>query len=125
MNLEPGQFEGMLSSVIESQGAEVALGKQPVLADYGREVRLALNALPPEASAGLTAGYQEPGAALLGAIAHAIDTRGEAADNAAQRRGIDQQWLGTEGGARAINEAALAGADSWNPAPPAAAPATD
>jgi len=120
MNLEPGQFEGMLSSVIESQDAEVALGKQPVLADYGREVRLALNALPAEASAALTAGYQAPAAPLLEAMAQAIGARGEANDNAAQQRGIDQQWLGTEGGARHINEGALAGGDSWNQAPSAA-----
>lgn len=120
MNLEPGQFEGMLSSVIESQGAEVALGKQPVLADYGREVRLALNALAPEASAALTAGYQTPPAPLLDAMAQTIGARGEATDNAAQQRGIDQQWLGTQGGARHINEGALAGGDSWNQAVPAA-----
>lgn len=44
-------FQSMTASVFPSQSAEIVIAKQPVLADYGREVRSAINQLPPDVSA--------------------------------------------------------------------------
>lgn len=122
MDINPQQFQGMLASVIESQPAEVTVGKQPVLAEHGSAVRAMLGALPPEASAALTGAYQEPAPALLGAMAGALGSRGQAYDNAAQERGLDQNWLAQGGAGRTINETGLSAGDDWN-ATPVPAPA--
>jgi hypothetical protein len=111
------QFEGMLSSVIQSQDAEVILGKQPIFAEYGREVRSAVNALPPEVSRSLLNEYREPAAQLVSSIEEAIISRELAIENATQEAGLDQQWLAGGGAGRKINEADLSAEDSWNQEP--------
>ena len=45
MEAQASDFQGMISTVLQSQSNEVILGKQPVLSDYGREVRASLLSL--------------------------------------------------------------------------------
>lgn len=117
INANAAQFEGMLSSVIQSQDAEIILGKQPIFAEYGREVRAAVNALPPEVSRSLLNEYREPAAQLVSSIEEAIISRELAIENASQEVGLDQQWLAGGGNGRKISESELSAPDSWNEEP--------
>jgi hypothetical protein len=114
MSATAAQFTGMIASVVSSQDAEVILGKQPILADYGREVRNALNALPPEVSRGLTRDYREPTSQLVAAIEGAIVARELAIENSSQEVTLDKDWLAGGGGSRQIDESGLAAGDDWN-----------
>ncbi len=117
MDATPAQFEGMLPSVVQSQDAEVTLGKQPILADYGSEVRSIVNALPPEVSGGLMNAYQAPAPQLMAAMEGAIGARELVVDNATQEIGLDTQWLSNAGPGRQISENVAAAGDDWNAAP--------
>jgi hypothetical protein len=108
------QFEPMLSTVVASQNAEVTLGKQPIMAEYGREVRNVISALPPELSRGMMAEYKEPAPQLLAQIEGSIMSRELAIENAAQEKTIDQEWLSGAGAGRKIDESNLGGKDAWN-----------
>lgn len=114
MDAQPAEFQGMISSVIQSQDTEVILGKQPILSDYGREVRTALSALPPEVSRGLMNEYREPGPQLVAEMEGAIMSRELAIENVTQEIGLDQQWLAGGGSGRHISESSLSGKDEWN-----------
>jgi hypothetical protein len=112
------QFQPMLSSVLESQDGEITIGKQPILADYGREVRLALNALPPDVSRDLMAEYREPSQELVSAMENAITFRELAIENATQEINLDQEWLSSgAGNNRKISESTLSSDDEWNNSP--------
>lgn len=119
MNVTPQQFEGMLPSVVQSQESEVTLAKQPVMADYGREVRAIVSALPPEVSAGLLNSYQPPAPPVMAAMEGAIAARELAADHVSQNIGVDQTWLAQPGAGRAISENQMGARDDWNSAPSA------
>lgn len=111
------QFQPMLSSVVASQDSEVTIGKQPILADYGREVRLALNALPPDVSRDLMAEFREPTPELVSSMENAITFRELAIENATQENNLDQDWLSSGGTNRKISESALGADDEWNSGP--------
>lgn len=117
MSVTPDKFEGMLSSVVESQASEVTLGKQPVMAEYGREVRSIVNALPPEVSQGLMSGYAMVDPSLMTAMEGAIMARELVVDNASQEKGLDKEWLSNAGAGRDISENDAAAGDAWNSAP--------
>ncbi len=108
------QFQPMLASVVASQDVEVTLGKQPIMADYGREVRTAINALPPEVSRGLMAEYREPAPQLVAQMEGAIMSRELAIENAAQEQNLDQEWLAGGGKGRKVSESDASADDEWN-----------
>ena len=114
MSATATQFQGMIASVVSSQEAEVILGRQPILADYGREVRATLSAFPPEVSRELMSEYREPASHLVAAMEGAIMSRELAIENAAQEVGLDQEWLAGSGNGRKISEASLSADDEWN-----------
>lgn len=107
------QFQGMLSSVIQSQDAEVILGKQPVLSEHGREVRATISALPPEISRSLMSEYREPSPQLVSGIEGAIMSRELAIDNAEKGIGLDQQWAAGDGPGRNMSEQSFGEKDPW------------
>jgi hypothetical protein len=107
------QFQSMTASVFPSQNEEVVIAKQPVLADYGREVRSAINQLPPEVSRNLLAEYREPQPQLVAQLEEAIITRELAIENAAQGINLDQQWL-QGANARRMDEVGISAGDEWN-----------
>jgi hypothetical protein len=107
------QFQGMLSSVLPSQDAEVILGKQPVLADHGREVRAAISAMPPEVSRSLMSEYREPTPQLVSSIEDTILMREHAIDNAEKGIGLDQQWAAGDGPGRKLSEQSIGEKDPW------------
>lgn len=111
------QFQGMTASVFPSQSTEIVIAKQPVLADYGREVRSVINQLPPDVARNLLAEYREPQPQLIAQLEEAIIARELAIENAAQEINLDQQWL--QGAiARRMDEVGLSADDDWNsPAP--------
>lgn len=111
------QFQSVTASVFPFQSAEIVIAKQPVLADYGREVRSAINQLPPDVSRNLLAEYREPQPQLVAQLEEAIITRELAIENAAQEVNLDQQWL-QSANARRMDEVGLSADDDWNsPAP--------
>ena len=112
--MNPTQFQPMLSTIVSSQEVEVTLGKQPIMAEYGREVRNALNAFPPEVSRGLMAEYQEPAPAIVAQMEGAILAREHAIENAGQEQTLDQEWLSGGGPGRKIREADAGAEDEWN-----------
>jgi len=113
----PHQFQSMAASVFPSQTAETVIAKQPALADYGREVRPAINQLPPEVSRSLLAEYSEPQPQLVARLEEAIITRELAIENAGQETNLDQQWLQNVNAQR-IDNLGLSADDGWNsPAP--------
>lgn len=114
MSASDTNFIGMISSVVPSQEAEVIVGKQPILAIYGQEVRTALGALPPEISRLLTGDYREPSAALLQAVEGALIARELAQEGAAREADLDREWLASSGSGRGLEEGALGAEDSWN-----------
>ncbi len=104
----------MLSSVVQSQDAEVTIAKQPIMAEIGREVRAIVNAMPAEVSSGLMTAYVEPAAHVMTAMEVAISAREMVVDNASQEKGIDSQWLSNAGPGREISESVAAAGDEWN-----------
>jgi hypothetical protein len=114
MNASDCNFVSMISSVVPSQESEVILGKQPILAIYGQEVRNALGALPPEISRALTSEYREPSAGLLQGVERVLIARELAPDGAAQEASLDREWLANGGSGRGLEEGALSAEDSWN-----------
>ncbi len=112
--MQAANFQPMLSTVVQSQDSEVNLGRQPVLAEWGREVRTGISALPPEVSRALLAGYQEPDPAFVGQVENAITVRELAIEGAQQEVGIDQDWLAGGGQGRKMNERSLSADDDWN-----------
>lgn len=114
MSANPQQFQGVLASVIASQDGEVTLAKQPVLADYGREVRAAISALPPDVSGALLKEYREPTPQLVTQMENAIISRELAIEAAEQGQGLDQEWLAGGGQGRKMDEHTLSAGDDWN-----------
>lgn len=112
--MKPQDFEGMVASVIPSFDQEVTLGKQPVLSEYGREVRTALNAMPPDVSKSLMASYGEPSQQVVNSMQDAIILRELAIENASQENNLDQEWLNSGGGKRSIDERNVGNDDEWN-----------
>lgn len=108
------QFQGMLSSVIQSQDAEVIIGKQPVLADHGREVRAVISAMPPEVSRSLMSEYREPSPQLVSNIEGAILLREHAIENAEKGVSLDQEWAAGNGPGRSLSEQSIGEVDPWN-----------
>lgn len=111
------EFQPMLSTVVASQDAEVTLGKQPIMAEYGREVRTAINALPPEISRGLLSEYREPAPQLVAQMETAIMSRELAIEGAAQEANLDTEWLAGGGNGRTIDEHTIGADDDWNTGP--------
>jgi len=114
MQASPAQFEGLITSITQSQDVEAILGKQPIFSEYGSQVRAILSALPPEVSRDLTSGYREPVPHLLGQVEAAIMTRELAIENAAQQVNLDKAWVSGEGNGRRIAEQEIGAEDSWN-----------
>lgn len=111
------EFQSVGASIFPSQDAEIVIAKQPVLAEYGREVRSAISQLPPEVSRNLLAEYREPQPQLVAQMEGAIMTRELAIENAAQEVNLDQKWLTGET-TRRMDEVGLSSDDDWNsPAP--------
>jgi hypothetical protein len=119
MDVTADKFEGMLSSVVQSQDAEVTLGKQPVMAEYGREVRAIVSALPPEVSQGLMNDYKEPEPQVMASMEGAIMSRELAVENVTQEVGLDKEWLSNAGAGRQISENQMGASDDWNGGPAA------
>lgn len=107
------QFQSVTASVFPSQSAEIILSKQPVLADYGHEVRSAINQLPPDVSRNLLAEYREPQPQLVAQLEEAIIARELAIESSAQEANLDQQWLQSTN-ARRMDEVGLSADDDWN-----------
>jgi len=106
-------FQSFTASVFPSQAGEVLVAKQPVLADYGRELRAAINQFPPEVSRSLLSEYGEPSAELITSIEDAVILREFSIERAAQEIDLDQEWL--QGAApRHIDEANIGADDIWN-----------
>lgn len=107
------KFESFTASVFESQQDEIVVGKQPILADYGRELRSAINQLPPEVTRDLMGDYAEPGPSLITSIENAVTMREYSIENAQQVQNLDQSWLnGAQ--ARNLDEQNLGADDIWN-----------
>lgn len=110
-------FQSFTASVFPSQDKEVVLGKQPVMAEYGREVRASISQLPPEVSRELLADYREPSPQLVGQVENAILAREHSIEGIEQGANLDQQWL-QGAAARRMDEVGLSADDEWNaPAP--------
>ncbi len=109
----PQDFRSVAASVFPSQTAEIVIAKQPVLGEYGREVRCAINQLPPDVSKALLAEYGEPTATLSAQLEAAIITRELAIENTQSGIDLDQQWLQGEN-ARRMDEVGLSADDDWN-----------
>lgn len=107
------EFKSVVASVFPSQDAEVVIAKQPVLVEYGREVRSAISQLPPEVSRNLLSEYREPQSTLVAQTEEAIMTRELAIENAGQEVNLDQQWL-TGANNRRMDEVGLSSDDGWN-----------
>jgi len=113
----PHQFQSVTASVFPSQATEIVIGKQPALADYGREVRSAINQFPPDVSRNLIAEYREPSPQLVARLEEAITSRELAIENVAQEANLDQQWL-QSANAQHTDNLDLGADDGWNsPAP--------
>ncbi|MBC3479062.1 hypothetical protein OGV25_23395 [Pseudomonas sp. P1B16] len=111
-------FQSFTASVFPSQAAEIVIDKQPVLADYGRELRSAINQLPPEATRTLLSEYGGATAQVVTSIEDAILLREFAHERAAQQADLSQEWLNAaDRHGPGINEAAVAADDTWNMAP--------
>lgn len=114
MTPQASAFQGMIASVVQSQSYEVILGKQPILSDYGREVRSAMSALPPEITKGLMFEYRDPTPELVSQMAGAIMERELGIENVQQGIGLDQEWLQGAGTGRSMSEKAVGNDDPWN-----------
>lgn len=106
-------FQSFTASVFPSQDAEIVIGKQPVLADYGRELRSAINQLPPDVTKSLLSTYGEPSPELITSIENAVLMREFAIENAAQETNLDQGWLNGANNRQQIDEASIGKADTW------------
>ncbi|WP_225694466.1 hypothetical protein [Pseudomonas savastanoi] len=107
------EFQSFTASVFPSQDGEIVINKQPVLADYGRELRSAINQLPPEVTRDLLGEYGEPTPALLTSIEDAVTLREFAIENAAKETNLDQGWLNGVA-PREIDEPNIGAEDLWN-----------
>lgn len=107
-------FQSFTASVFPSQESEVVIAKQPVLADYGRELRSAINQLPPEVSRSLLSEYGEPSSALITSIEDAVIMREFAIENSAQESNLDQEWLKGVPAREHIDEQNIGEEDLWN-----------
>lgn len=114
MEAQASDFQGMISTVLQSQSNEVILGKQPVLSDYGREVRASLSALPPEVTNALMNEYRTPTPQLMDSMAAAIIQRELGIENVEQGVGLDQEWLKGAGAGRSMSESSVGNDDPWN-----------
>lgn len=111
-------FQSFTASVFPSQAAEIVIDKQPVLADYGRELRNAINQLPPEASRDLLGEYGGTTAQLITSIEDSILLREFAYERATQQADLSQDWLNAADQHRTgIDEATAAADDQWNATP--------
>lgn len=108
-------FTSFTASVFPSQAAEVVVAKQPVLADYGRELRSAINQLPPEVTRSLMSEYGSTTPETVYAVEDAILVREFAYERAAQAVGLDQDWLKEASPAHTgIDESVIGADDPWN-----------
>lgn len=114
MEAQASDFQGMISTVLQSQFNEVILGKQPVLSDYGREVRAALSALPPDVTNALMSEYRAPTLQLMDTMAAAIIQRELGIEQIEQGVGLDQEWLKGAGAGRSMSESSVGNDDPWN-----------
>jgi hypothetical protein len=112
MSASAFQFQGMIASIIPSQTIEVLLGKQPALADYGRELRVTLNAMPPHVSLKLVNDLRLPVVQLLRDLEEAIIAR-ELAVGGADRTG-PLHISGSGAGVRRVDEIRFSASDDWN-----------
>lgn len=111
-------FQSFTASVFPSQAAEIVIAKQPALADYGQQLRSAVNQLPPEISRALVGEYGTASPALVSGIEEAIVQREFAHDHAAQQANLNQNWLtAADRHTSGIDEAVAAADDAWNAAP--------
>ncbi|WBM32208.1 MULTISPECIES: hypothetical protein [Pseudomonas] len=112
------EFQSFTASVFPSQTAEIVIAKQPVLTDYGHQLRSAVNQLPPEVSRALLGEYGMASPALVSGIEEAIVQREFANDHAAQQANLNQNWLNAaELHTSGIDETMAAADDTWNAAP--------
>lgn len=110
-------FQSFTASVFPSQAAEIVIAKQPVLAEYGQELRGAVNQLAPEASRALLAEYGVASPTLLSSIEASILQREFAHEHAAQQANLNQNWLNAaDAHAAGIDESVAAADDIWNAA---------
>lgn len=108
-------FQSFTASVFPSQSTETVIAKQPVLAEYGRELRNAISQLPPEATRSLLGEYGQASPALITSIEGSILDREFAHERAAQQAAVSQDWLtAADAHGTGINESAAAADDTWN-----------
>ncbi|MBK4987440.1 MULTISPECIES: hypothetical protein [Pseudomonas] len=111
-------FQSCTASVFPSQASEIVIAKQPVLVDYGHDLRAVINQLPPEASRMLMGEYGSAGPSLVSEIEQGILTREFAFEHAAQQANLSQDWLNAaEGHHHGIDESVAAADDAWNNSP--------
>ncbi|MEN9194438.1 MULTISPECIES: hypothetical protein [Xanthomonas] len=108
------EFQSVGASVFPSQDREVVLNKQPALAEHGREVRSAINQLPPEVSQALLREYGEPSPQMIAQAESAIISRELAIESAAQEANLDKDWAVSGGANRRMDEVGLSAGDEWN-----------
>ncbi|PYG97560.1 hypothetical protein CVV67_26430 [Arthrobacter stackebrandtii] len=114
----PQEFQSFTASVFPSQAAETVIAKQPVLADYGRELRNAISQLPPDATRTLLGDYGQASPALMTSIEDSILLREFAHERVAQQADVSQEWLNAADTQRTgIDESAAAADDTWNAEP--------
>ena len=108
-------FQSFTASVFPSPEAEIVIAKQPVLADHGRELRSAINQLPPDATRSLLGEYGQASQELVSSIERSILQREHAHEQVAQQANISQDWLnGGDMHSQGIDESVAAAHDSWN-----------
>lgn len=114
----PQDFQSFTASVFPSPAAEVVIAKQPVLADYGREVRNAISQLPPEATRSLLGEYGLASPTLLSSIEGAILQREFAHERATREADVSRDWLNAADLHTAgIDESVASADDTWNVPP--------
>jgi hypothetical protein len=114
----PDQVQGFIATIYESPEVEpLQISREPILADFAREVRLALNQFPPEITRELLATYGRPSPELIERMADVVAAREQVMENIAQGTNLDSQWLRGENG-RGMDERNIGADDDWNaPAP--------
>jgi len=103
-----------MCTVLTSQDNEVILGKQPIMAEYGREVRVMLSKLPPEITKELISEYKVSTPEFSEKMEQAIMAREFVNENVAHENNLDKKWLSAHGSGRKFSEQALSVADEWN-----------
>jgi hypothetical protein len=93
---------------------QVFMGKQSALSDQSRDIRAAMNMMPPEVSKGIINAYELPKPALIVQIEQTIVSRELSIDNVNQGVTLDKEWASGAGQSRSIDEEVIGEKDNWN-----------